>query len=71
MSLWYGLQVTTDPLVSEFREVHRQERKWARRVMFERYRRFDIKYQPMILKAGDRVFMHPKTWEKINAQLQA
>lgn len=61
-SVFGGIRVVADPAVPEFKESHRQERKWARRVMFERYRRFDIKYERVMFCYNGQTIVHPNTY---------
>ena len=58
-----GMQITPSFALTETKEVHRQERKWAHRVMYRREQRFRITYGQVpsdrVIIAGDRVFAHP------------
>lgn len=53
----------------EFQEGHRQERKWARRVMFDRYRRFDVRRDRVVYFHEGVMLCHPNTYELIKAAL--
>lgn len=60
-----GLQVYADQYVPETQEVHRQERKWARRCMWKRDQRFTITTAPLILRTSIGLFAHPNTVERL------
>lgn len=66
-----GMTVHADPHVPELVESHRQERKWAHRVMWQRTRRFDVKTCRMFLRFGDRLIAHPNTVELLNREFDA
>lgn len=56
-----GVEVREDKYLPEFKEAHRQERKWARRVRFERYRRFDVRQERVVFFFNGVMFVHPST----------
>lgn len=60
-----GLQVIVDPCMPQTKEVHRQERKWAHRVMHERSRRFKVKHDPVVYVFDCKVVCHPLVAEMI------
>lgn len=60
-----GMQLIVDPCMPKTKEVHRQERKWAHRVMFERWRRFNVKHGPVVYFFEGKVVCHPSVVEMI------
>lgn len=62
-----GIQVRSDPCVPELKVVHKQERKWARRLQHQRYRQFDVTYGPVIFYTGNMILVHPNNYEKMMA----
>jgi len=58
-----GTPVREDKYIPEFKEAHRKERKWARRVKFERYRRFDVKQERVVLFFEGVMLVHPNTYK--------
>lgn len=69
------MKIIETDLLPEFVQVKKRQRKWAHRVMYQRYREFDYEDRRHMMRAGDQLFMHPNTAkalrEQINAQLQA
>lgn len=59
--LFNGIHIFENWAIPEFKESGRRERKWARRVKFERFRRFDYTYERAVVKFGDKFFAHPNT----------
>jgi hypothetical protein len=64
-----GMTVLADPHVPELVESHRQERKWAHRVMWQRGQRFKVTTCRMFLRMGSALIAHPNTVEMLNQQL--
>lgn len=58
-----GTPVREDKYLPEFKEAHRQERKWARRVKHERYRRFDVRQERVVFFMQGVMFVHPNTYK--------
>lgn len=58
-----GRAIHADPCIPEFKESHRQERKWAHRVMWRRYQRFTVKQERVVIIMGDMIVTHPNTLE--------
>ncbi|MGK8471183.1 hypothetical protein ACRS34_09580 [Stutzerimonas stutzeri] len=69
MSMFSGTQVIESVFIPEFKEVHRQERKWAHRVMWNRNQRFKIKSERVVLLVGGVLHAHPNTAKIIYAQI--
>lgn len=67
-----GIQFYESECVPEEVEVHRQERKWAHRLMWRRNQRFNIAYEfgALINKAERTMVMHPKTAARMMALLE-
>lgn len=65
MQLFAGLQIHADKYIPETKEVHRQERKWAHRCMWQRDQRFTIKTTPLLLRTANGLFAHPNTVERL------
>lgn len=65
------MEVVANPSLVRTVEVHRQPRKWARRVMYQRWREFDCTYEQrpsrQVIVLGDRLFMHPVLVEELKA----
>lgn len=64
------MKVVESLFVPEFMEGHRQERKWAHRVMWQRGRRFKITMVRGVLIFSGVVHMHPNTYKLFKEQLQ-
>jgi len=68
------LRVVEDPAQLEIVE-HKQERKWARRKMWQPFRRFDIirsvKPSRTIMQMGDMLIMHPEMAKEVRAAIDA
>lgn len=64
-----GIPVRTEIYFPEFKDGHKRERKWARRVMFERYRRFDVQKDRVVYFFDGALLCHPNTYELIKAAL--
>jgi hypothetical protein len=65
------MHVVESIMVPEFMEGHRQERKWAHRVMWQRSRRFNITMvRGALIGPNGTVFVHPNTYKIIKEQLQ-
>lgn len=62
-----GVPVRAEIYLPEFKEGHKRERKWARRVMFERYRRFDVQKDRVVYFFDGTLLCHPNTYELIKA----
>ena len=60
-----GVSVHADPSLPEFKETHRQERKWAHRVMWNRHQRFTVFQRLLVVKTGGKLFAHPNTVERL------
>lgn len=62
----YALTVTV--------EAHRQPRKWARRVMYQRWREFDCTYEQRpsreVIQYNGMLVMHPALIEELKAALE-
>lgn len=57
------MRVFEDLCVPEFKEGHRQERKWVHRVMYQRYRRFNVTMVRCVICFKGAYFMHPNTYK--------
>lgn len=68
------MQIIADKYIPEFEDkiVRKQERKWARRIMYQRWRRFDctVKRERVIICFGGVFYAHPNTIEVIKQQLK-
>lgn len=68
-----GFNICAAPYLTEMKEVHRKPRKWARRVMFQRYREYDIEFSEIpsrqVIKAGNALYMHPAMIDELSKQL--
>jgi hypothetical protein len=64
------MRVVESLFVPEFIEGHRQERKWAHRVMWQRNRRFKITMVRGLLMVGGVAHMHPNTYKILKDQLK-
>lgn len=69
--LYNGVELISDSCIPEKLEKHRQERKWARRVMFERFRRFDIQYGDYVLQFNGKFYANPAVFQRIKAAIEA
>ena len=56
-----GMPVMESPAIPEFKQVHKEDRKWARRVMWQRERRFNIKMERVVILLDGAMHMHPNT----------
>lgn len=56
-----GIRVHESAMIPEFQESHRQERKWANRVKYQRYRRFDIEQGRVVISMNGELYCHPNT----------
>lgn len=67
-----GIQIYESLCVPEQTETHRQERKWAHRVMWRRNQRFRFTYElcALINKAERTMVMHPASAAKMMATLE-
>lgn len=65
-----GLQLIAVPYMEEKKVSHRQERKWARRVMYQRARRFDYTYADRVIRMGNQLCAHPAVIERINRAIE-
>lgn len=65
-----GLRLVASSLMTKTKEVHRRERKWARRVMFQPSRRFDIEFETVpsdeVISVGGVLYAHPETIDRIS-----
>lgn len=68
--MFQGLQLIAMPEMPEKKIVHRQERKWARRVMYQRARRFDYTYADVVTRVGSQLFAHPAVIERIERAVE-
>lgn len=70
-----GYELYANPLLTVSKEVHRRERKWAHRVMYQRDRRFIIRVEQVpsseVIQIGARLFMHPQTLARVKQALDA
>lgn len=69
MNSYFGYKIFQSVAIPEFKEAHRQERKWARRLTHQRYRRFDVRLERTVIVVGDSVHMHPNTYAILNLQM--
>lgn len=60
-----GKRLIADPWVPEFKVWHRQERKWAHRVMWNRYQRFTLMNTRVMIITGSSIVAHPNTVDAI------
>lgn len=58
-----GTPVREDKHTPEFKEAHRQERKWARRIKHEHYRRFDVRMERVVFFFEGTMLVHPNTYK--------
>jgi hypothetical protein len=65
-----GTPVREDKYIPEFKEAHRKERKWARRVKHARYRRFDVRMERVVFFFEGTMFVHPNTYKILVAALK-
>lgn len=68
-----GLRVVEDPTQLQIVE-HKQERKWARRKMWQPARRFDVirtlKPSRTIMQMGDMLIMHPEMANEVREEIE-
>lgn len=73
MEFFNGMQVVANPSLVRTVEVHRRPRKWARRVMYQRWREFDCIYEQRpsreVIVLGGRLVMHPALVEELKAAI--
>lgn len=66
--MYNGFRVHLNPVLTD-KKFHTRERKWAHRKMWNKAKRFNlIPYEVpsrQIIKAGDKIFMHPAMWKEI------
>lgn len=62
-----GMQVFESASLPEWRETHRQERKWAARVMHNRNQRFKIKLERAVFIINGSMHVHPNTYEELKS----
>ena len=69
------MKIIETDLLPEFVQVKVRQRKWAHRVMYQRYREYDYEDRRHVMRCGDLWYMHPNTAkalrEQINARIQA
>ena len=69
-----GMPVFSAPHLVELKEVHRKPRKWARRVMWQREREFDIQhaYVPsrQVIQLNGALHMHPALIKELEQKLR-
>lgn len=64
-----GMQVFELAALPEWRETHRQERKWAHRVMHNRDQRFKVKLERAILIINGSMHVHPNTYKELKSAI--
>lgn len=62
------MRIVESKFIPEFQEGHRQERKWCHRVMWQRYRRFNITMTRCVVMVGGVAHVHPNTYKIIQDQ---
>lgn len=70
-SLLSGRAVHADPCIPEFKESHRQERKWAHRMMWRRYQRFTFKQARVVIIMDNVIIAHPNTVDLMMKSIDA
>lgn len=69
-----GFELVGSSVMTITKEVHRRERKWARRVMYQRDRRFAFTYAQFpsteIIRMGNKIVAHPATIERIKLAIE-
>ncbi|MBD8671573.1 hypothetical protein [Pseudomonas lurida] len=66
-----GVRIYADACIPERQERHRQERKWAHRVMWRRGQRFKIETGPVIIVIAGAWYAHPSTIELLQKNIPA
>lgn len=56
-----GVRIHESGMVPEFAEGKKTERKWAHRVMYQRYRRFNVEKVRVVLSLKGELYAHPNT----------
>lgn len=65
----HDVRLQSDPCIPERQERHRQERKWAHRVMWRRGQRFKIETGPVIIVIAGTWYAHPSTIELLQKSI--
>lgn len=60
-----GIRIYCDPMIPKTRIAHRQERKWVRRLGFEKSRRYDFREVVVMIFIGGSIHVHPDNFQTI------
>lgn len=65
MKIDFGIKVYADATIPKTKRSYFQERKWVRRLGFEKWRRFDFVESMVIVFHEGNIFVHPDNFDSV------